>query len=226
MKQDDLSATVAGVQEFFLTNQQKITKFGGIAALAVAVVVGGLWISSSRQTRASDEFATALATYHAVVSETKPDKVAGFYFKTDKERYEEALKKFQAVASSYSWTSTGKYARYYAALCERGLGNNSQAEKDLNEVAGSDETGSLARMALAGVYEQSGRAADAEKIYRDLKDHPTTTVPASTANIALAELLQKTKPAEAKAIFQQLEKDYSGKAAGDIATKALQGSAQ
>ena len=52
------------------------------------------------------------------------------------------------------------------------------------------------------------------------------TVPKATIQLARADLYQRTKPADAKAIYQQIQKDYPGMAAGDIASRMLQGQAQ
>ena len=84
----------------------------------------------------------------------------------------------------------------------------------------------LAKMALAGVYQQTGRSEQAEKLYRELESHPTDTVPKAAIQLALAELYQKTKPAEAAALFKKIQTEYPGSAAGDTASRMLQGGAQ
>ena len=84
----------------------------------------------------------------------------------------------------------------------------------------------MSKMTLARIYQQTSRAADAEKIYRELESRPTTLVPKPAVQIALAELYQKTNPSQATALFQQIEKDYPGTTAADQAAKMLRGSPQ
>src|SRR5262249_53388646 len=159
--------------------------------------------------KAAAGFAQALTTFHAPVSATDSSP-STLHFKTNQERYQESLKQFNDVAENYSWFSQGKFARYYAALCQRDLGKASEAEKALNDIAnsGNSDLSSLAKMALAGIYEQTGRNDQAEKTYKELEQHPTTSVPKATVQLALADLYQRTKPAEAKAAYQQIQKDY------------------
>ena len=155
--------------------------------------------------------------------QSAPPETTQIYFKSDAEKYQQALKLFSDVASRYSWIGQGRYARYYVGLCQRALGNTADAEKELKAVAEGRDTdlAALGKLALGGLYEQTGRTDQAEKIYRDLESHPTVTVPKATIELALADLYQKTKPTEARALYQQIQKDYPGLAAGDAASKML-----
>lgn len=225
LKKDELAERLATIQELFLRYQKQIVKFGGIAALVVAVAIGGLFFYRSRQNKASSAFALALVSFHAPVTQTAPPEAAQIVtFKSDTEKYQQALKQFSDLASRYSWSAQGRYARYYAALCQRELGNTAEAEKELQAAGeGRDtELGALAKLALGSLYEQTGRNDQAEKIYRDLENHPTVTVPKATAELARAFIYQKTKPNEAAALYQQIQKEYPGLAAGDAASKILE----
>lgn len=228
LKKDELATRLATVQEFFLQNQQQIVKSSAIAALAAVVIIGGILLVRSRQSRAASAFAAALVTYHAPVLDATPPPGMGLHFKTDSDKIQQALKQFTEVASRYSWTGQGKFARYYVGLCQRDLGKIPEAEKELNALAGGSdhELASLAKLALAGMYEESGRNDEAEKLYRDLSNHPTNTVPKATAELALADLYKRIKPVQATALYQQIQKEYSGLAAGDQASKMLEAPAQ
>jgi predicted negative regulator of RcsB-dependent stress response len=223
LKKDEFTTSLAALQEWFLQNQKSIASTGGLTLLAAAVAIGGIALVRSRQNRASQAFTEALTAYHAPVLATPPPNFNQLYFKTESEKYQDAAKKFYEVGSRYSWSSQGRFARYYAALCQRDIGNLAEAEKELKSVAGgrgADVT-SLAKMALAGVYQQSGRNDEAEKLYREIEDHPTNALPKATAELALAELYRRTKPAQAKTLYQQIQKEYPGSAAGDEASKML-----
>ena len=230
LKTDELSTRLAVFQEFFLQNQKKIITGTAVVAVALGVVLGGFFFVSSRQTRASYAFARALATFHATVGPPPPPNSgpSAPRFPTAAEKYQQAYKQFTEVAGRYSWFSQGDFARYYAALCERELGKSPEAEKDLSAIAGGRgrELAALAQMALAGLYEQTGRNEQAEKLYRELVNHPTDIVPKATVQLALAELLQKTKPAEAAELYKKIQTEYPGLAAGSEAFKMLQTGSQ
>ncbi len=217
------------MQEWFLQNQKRIASIGGMAALAAAVVIGGYAFVTNRQNRASSAFALALAAYHApVVANAPTNNSSLLFYKTDSEKFQDAAKKFYDVASRYSWSSPGRFARYYAALCQRDVGNAAEAEKELKSLVGGRdaELASLAKMALAGIYVQAGRNDEAEKLFREIEDHPTNLVPKATAALARAELYSKTKPTEAKALYQQIQKDNPAMAAGDEASKQIENQAR
>ncbi|MBI2817247.1 MAG: tetratricopeptide repeat protein [Acidobacteria bacterium] len=228
LKKDEFAERLAVLQEWFLQNQKSIGKTAVIAVVAVAVLIGGYVLVRNRQNRAAAAFTNALSTFHALVAETPPAGYTGPHFKTNAEKYQQALKEFSDVASRYSWMPQGKFARYYAALCERELGKTQEAERGLKDLAsgGKPELASLAKMALAGLYEQSGRNDEAEKTYRELAAKPTSTVPKATAELALADLLRRTKPDQAKQLYEQIQKDYAGMTAADEASKILEAQAQ
>jgi predicted negative regulator of RcsB-dependent stress response len=229
LKKDEFGDQLAAVQEWFLQNQKSVAKIATVVVVAVAVLAGGYWLTRNRQNHAAAAFIGALETFHAPVSDTPPPQgFTGPHFKTDAEKFQEALKQFSDVASRYSWMAQGKFARYYMGLCDRELGKTQDAERELKDVAssGDKELASLAKMALAGMYEQSGHNDDAEKLYRELAASPTSTVPKPTAELALADLLHRTKPDQAKQLYQQIQKDYAGQIAADEASKDLEAQAQ
>ena len=78
---------------------------------------------------------------------------------------------------------------------------------------------------LAELYSAKGNTAEAEKLLKDLVDHPTTTVSKDQALISLAKLYSKTKPAEARKLVEPLLKAPDTNA-GRIATAVVTGAAQ
>lgn len=226
LRKDEFATRFAAFQEFFLQNQRTIVIGTAAVAVALGIALGGTYYVRSRETRASYAFAQALAAFHAPVGQNVPPTASPNtpHFKTAEEKYQQAYKQFSEVAGRYSLLSQGKFARYYAALCERDLGKMSEAEKELSAVAaGRDrDLAALAKMALAGVYEQTSRNEQAEKLYQELVNHPTNTVPKATSQLALAELYQKTKPAEATELYKKIQTEYPGSAAAGMASKMLQ----
>lgn len=224
LKKDELGARLSVLMEFFLANRRRIT----VAALGgvVAIVLGlGIFLYvRTQQVRAADAFARALNTYHAPVLPTSPQMPSLVFFKTNEEKYQKAHSEFLEVAQQYSLYAAGRAARYYAALCQRELGNFAEAEKELEALAGGRNANlaALAKLALASVYEQTDRSAEAERIYRELEENPTSTVPKAAALLARADLYRKTQRPEAASLYEQIEREYAGSTAGEYARRQLQ----
>ena len=103
------------------------------------------------------------------------------------------------------------------------LGNPGAAEKELQEVSGShnQDLAGLAKLALANQYRNSGRESQAIALYKQLIDHPTRSVSKTEAQLELAEVYSGKQPAEAKKMYQQIEKDNPTGPAAEIANTRL-----
>ncbi|MBI4460317.1 MAG: tetratricopeptide repeat protein [Acidobacteria bacterium] len=224
LKTDALGSRLGEMAELFLENRRNLALGGAALLLVVAVGWGISLYLGSREAKAAAAFGQALSVYHGLVSATPPAGWNAPHFATEKDKNEEARKQFGEVASRFSRSSQGRWARYYAALCQRDLGNVSEAEKELSAIAqgGDREVAAQAKMALAGVYQQSGRTPEAEKLYQELLNgRPVATVPKATVQLALAELYRESNPPRALEIYQQMAKEYSGTTIGDVAEDML-----
>ena len=120
---------------------------------------------------------------------------------------------------------SGRVARYFAGITFRELGDNANAEKDLKDAADSrsKEIGSLAKLALAGLYHDTNRDPQAIAIYKELADHPTASVGKGTAQLLLASLYEEShQPDQARTIYQQMQKESPGGPIAQLATQKLQ----
>ena len=224
LKQDRFAETAAETVSWAVEQRNKIIVGAVAIALLLLVVVGGWFYLDHRDSQASVDFGKAIRIYEAQLrppnAPAQPDFLT---FTSASERAAAAQKEFKAVADNYPHTRSSEFARYFIGLTYRDMGDTKDAEKYLNQVAGSHnkELASLAHMALAGVYEQTNRESDAIKIYQDLIAHPTTTVPKSTAQLELASVYQAKQPAEAAHIYEQIRKDDPQSPAAEIATTRL-----
>ena len=227
LKKDEFADQLATVRHVFSHNRRRIVLGGGTVLFLVAATVGVLLYLRSQQAAAADAFGKALSTYHTLVTQQTIQDPRARYFKTNEEKYKQALEEFTQVSEQFRRYRQGRWARYYVALCQRGVGQSAEAEKELAALAGESDPDlvAVAKMALASLYQQTSRTTDAEKIYRELESNPTLLVPKPVAQIALAELYQNTNPSQATALYQQIEKENPGTAAGDLAAQMLGGSA-
>ena len=223
MKQDELSARLGAGMDFYLAHKKKISLVVAVSVGALAVGLGLYFYIRGQQSNAASAFAKALNTYHAQVLAAPPNIPNLKSFTTNDAKNQQALEEFTTVAREYSSYAAGRLARYYAAICQRELGNYAEAEKEFQSLSqmGDAKLASLAKLGLASVYELTDRNAEAEKTYKELEENPTETVPKVTALIARADLYKQTNAAEALTLYQQVQKDYPGTPAADYAGQML-----
>ena len=145
-------------------------------------------------------------------------------YATANDRSRAANQLFTAVAQKYSWLSEGNKAHYFAGVTYEDLGQNGPAETELKVAAGSwnRNLSNLAKLALAGLYHQTSRDAQAIDLYTTLAAKPSETVPAAVAQLDLADLYAETgKQDQAKALWAKVKDADKDGAAGGIAAQKL-----
>ncbi len=224
LKQDEFKATLAHGAEFALSHTRMLW-MGGLAVAAVLVLVGGWRFYSDRQSeKATVAFEGARKTFEARIRTAgEPEEPGEITYVEEKNRYIDAQKKFRDVAAKYSMTPQGQMARYYAAVCTARLGQTDEALKALKAVEGGSnaELASLARLEMAQIYAQTGKPDEAVRLFKLLIEKPTDLVPKARAQMALADQMRQTNPAEAAKLYQQVKKDHPDSPLADEADKRL-----
>ena len=77
----------------------------------------------------------------------------------------------------------------------------------------------MAKFALGGELAKSGKTPEATKLYEELADHPTMTVPKESALLAMADAYRESQPAKAREIYQRVEKEFASNPAVSQAVK-------
>lgn len=223
LKQDRLvEATRTGV-DWFGEHRTKVIQAAVAAVILLAIVIAGLVVYSQRSTAADLAFGQAMDTYNAPLATAgQPPAPGEKTFPTAAARATAANQQFVQVAKQYGLLLPGKTASYFAGLTAIDMGQPGSAETYLKKIAdgGDAPLASLAKLALANLYQQLNRNSEAVVFYNQLIAKPTTTVPADAARLQLASLYEKTNPAEANKIYAQLKSSKS--AAGQIAAQKLQ----
>lgn len=210
------------------SNRRNLIMMISGALFGVLIVVIGIVIYNSRNETAQAEFGKAMLVYDTPLASGQPVPPGTKTFPSNADRSKAANAAFTAVADKYGMTSAGKNAAYMAGVTSIETGQTQTAEQQLKKVAdGWDkDRAALANLALAQLYQQTGRDSDAIALYDKMSKNPTSTVPAGLAQIQLAELYEaQNKPAEAKKIYAALkDADKKGETAvGDMASRKLAG---
>jgi predicted negative regulator of RcsB-dependent stress response len=225
LKQDRFAETAADAMHWTVEHRSKMIN-GGIAVAAILIVfLGAFWYTHHREVKATEELGQALMTYQAPLRPPAiPADPQQPSFSSVQERAIAAGKQFNQIASDYGSTKSGKFAKYFAGLAAIDAGNEKVGEEHLKYVAGlrDKDVSSLAKVALAALYRDTNREADAVNIYKELIEHPTDTVPKVTSQLQLAELYAPKQSAEARKIYQEVAKENPQSPAGQLATEKVQ----
>ncbi len=192
-------------------------------AVVLVVGIGSLIFWGIRSAAADAALGAALDTYSAPLAEPGIPAGAGVYA-TASDRAKAANQQFLAVAAQYGWLPDGAKAHYFAGVTYQQMGQNGPAETELKTAADSwsRNLANLAKLALAGLYHQTGRDAQAIDLYNALVAKPSETVSAAVAQLNLADLYAASgKQEQARALWAKVKDADKDGAAGSIAAQKL-----
>lgn len=226
LKQDRfVEATASGLD--WLQDHRRNAIIASITVVVLAaLIITGVLVYNSRSEKAQALFGQAMDIYNTPLAQPGQEQLPGEkIYPTAAARAKAANPLFVQAADHYNWLKTGKNAEYFAGLTYLDMGQTASAEKELDEAihSGNGELEALAKMALAGLYRQTGRDDQAVALYQQVIKHPTLTVPASAAKLELAGLYEIKNPAEAKRLYAEVKDQDKGTAAAQIAAQKLAG---
>jgi TolA-binding protein len=229
LKQDRFSRATIGAAEatvhWSVEHKSKLIIGSLTAAVVLAAVLGGWYYLNQQDMKASEVLSQAVRTMDTPLRpEGAPPEPDFPSFASAKDRATEAHKQFQTIVDKYPHTRTSEFARYFLGITSSRLGDNAAAERDLKEVASSrnDDLSSLAKLGLAAVYSDTNRIKQAIEIYNQLIAKPTRSVGKVAAQLQLADAYQSNQqPAEAKRIYEQIQKENPATEAAQLATQKL-----
>ena len=225
LKQDAFRAQTTETISWAVENRSQLIAAGVVVAVVLAIVLGGWWYVDYRDQQAQGELSGAIEKYNGPVRPAGQPPVPGeLSFASAQERAKVTNAEFTRIADKYGFTQSGRIARYFAGITCHEMGDNANAEKALQMVANGryKEVASLAKLALAGFYHDTGRDAQAIALYKDLADHPTASVGKSTAQFQLASLYEEShQPDQARALYQQMQKESPASPVAQLASQKL-----
>jgi predicted negative regulator of RcsB-dependent stress response len=223
LKKDSFAEVTASSMSWLTGHRSSVLRWFVIGAVALIVLVGGTILFSVRTSAADSALGAALDTYNAQLAVPGAPAETGVY-SSAADRSKAANQQFLQVANSYGWLTEGTKAHYFAGVTYAELGQTASAETQLKIAAGSwnRNLANLAKLALAGVYHQTGRDSQAIEIYNALTAKPSETVPAAVAQLNLADLYATSgKQDQARALWAKVKDTDKEGAAGSIAAQKL-----
>ncbi len=208
MKTDRFVEQVRQSLDFVTSHSRQTLLYTGGAVLLILISVAVYYVRLNQRTTRQAALVTALRIHDGVIGpETNSDPSPTFPTREAKQKAE--LKAFQEVISKYPGSDEASVAAYHLGALAADAGKMEEAEKQFKAAAefGGKDYASTANFSLAQIYTYSGKSAEAEKILRSLVDNPTQLVSKEQATIALARVLAKSKPDEAKKLLDPLQKD-------------------
>lgn len=165
----------------------------GLAALVVLGIIVWIFYAWSGRSDAAAQTALgkAIETSQAPVTDQPvPAGTTVKVFKTENERAEAAIGEFQAVAEKFGGDA-GQKAKYFAAVNRLTI-DRTAGVQELEALANSnDETGKMAKFALAQAKAGDGRTDEAIALYQELAAMSDPIVSKETINFELAKLYEK-----------------------------------
>jgi len=211
LKQDKFATFVGKEMQLASANRKTILAAVIVVGVVLIALAGIMLYINSRDDKASLALGNGMRTYTAPLrapeAPVSPDVKS---FTSAKDRAQAAVKEFNQVATEYSGTRNGKFARYMAGVSAVEAGDMKLAEQNLSEASSfrDRDLSALAKFALASIYRDSQRDSDAIRLYQELIEINSVAVPKSTAQFELAALYEaKQQPGEAAKVYEQIQKD-------------------
>lgn len=223
LKKDKFAQATASSVSWLSGHRTGVLRWVIGIAVVLILVVGGLIYWTMRSSAADLALGQAMDVYSSPLAIPGAPPEAGVY-STAADRAKEANREFVAIAHNFSWLPEGARARYFAGVTYVELGQNGNAETDLQAAAKSWDRNlaDLAKVALAGLYHQEGRDSEAIDLYNQIIAKPSTTVSAAVAQLDLADLyVAEGKQDQARAIWAKVKDQDKDGAAGQIAGQKL-----
>jgi predicted negative regulator of RcsB-dependent stress response len=211
LKKDEVRDTLVHGADLVFGHQQ-LTLYIVILAVVVALGVFGWRTYAERQTvKAAAGYSDAMRIFQARIRTPLDPQVPGeISYVDEKNKFTDAAQKFSDVAKNYPRTHPGQLAKYFEALSDERLGKNEEAKKLLQDVAdgGNDDFAAMARFELAQLYDRTGQADQAVKLYQQLIAKPGVLVPKAVVMLTLAQHYTANNPAEAGKLYTQIKSEY------------------
>lgn len=212
LKKDGIRDSLEQFEHFAKERHKEMLAVTGMVLVVVGLAAGLKLYVDRQEAEANTLLGAALKTFGAYVG-TPAANTQGVdteSFPTARQKYQKALEQLRVVTEKFPRTKAAAIARYHLGVCQADLGDHASAIKTLQEASlySDRNIASLAKLALAGELAQTGKIQEAVKLDQDLADHPTSAVPRATALLQMADAYRASQPAQARQIYERIEKEF------------------
>lgn len=223
LKKDKFAQAAADSASWVSGHRSGVLRWVIVGGVALVLTIGGLIFWNFRSVAADTALGAAMDTYNAPLAQPGLPAGNGIYA-TSADRTKAANKQFADVVQQYGWLPQGTKAHYFLGITDAELGQNASAETELKAASESwnRNQANLAKLALAGLYRQTARDAQAIDIYNAIVAKPSETVSATVAQLNLADLyLAEGKQDQARALWARIKDADKDGPAGSLAAQKL-----
>jgi predicted negative regulator of RcsB-dependent stress response len=179
-------------------------------AIAVGVLLVGYgaysYYSNSQMAKREQALFEARRVMIAPVGAAATGK--GLSFTTEDEKDKAVAAAYTKLAADYPGSAEGSIAKLYVAAAKADKGELDGAVADYRDVVSSAPKPfvSTAKVALGQILYSQGKTDEGRKLIQEVIDSPTEFVSTEQASLALARLLLRDKPEDARKILDGLTK--------------------
>jgi tetratricopeptide (TPR) repeat protein len=223
LKKDSFVQAAASSVSWLSGHRSGVVRWAVSAVAVVVLGIAALVFFNLRSAAADTALGAALDTYVAPLAQPGAPPENGVYGSAS-ERAKAANQQFVAVVQQYGWMPQGAKAHYFAGVTYQELGQTASAETELKAASGSWDRNlsNLAKLALAGLYHNTARDAQAIDLYTALAKRPSETVSAGVAQLDLADLYAaEGKLDQARTLWAKVKDADKEGAAGSIEAQKL-----
>ena len=220
LKENEFARSMAHARTVVEGRRNEITTMVIVAVVLLLAVGGYAFWRSSREARANESLASALAVYQMPVVPIPPPAPGSpppvpqpGTFPTEQEKLAAALPKFVEAADAHPNTSAGITARFYAASVLAAQGKPAEAEQRYKEVvdkAGKDSIYSrTAKLGMAEAQVAQAKYDSAIAIYSELSRDTSSSLPLDTVLMQLGRAYARAgKKEEAVRSFTRVVDEF------------------
>ena len=204
LKSDRFAIEVQHGVEYVTDHRRQLIRWISIAAGVLVAVLAVFLYRQHQHSIRQEQLAAAFKIQNAAVGPSGNEFMQTYPNQAEKDKA--VTRALTEVVAKYPGTEEGLIAEYFLACNAADKGNMQEAERRFKLVVdnGNASYASLAKLALAQIYQSQGKGAEGEKLIRSLIDHPSVLVSKEEATIALARLIAPTKPQEARKLLEPL----------------------
>lgn len=210
LKTDRFVEKVTAIIDEVMGRRQEVTRYGIIAAIVLALILGGsAWYRSQAKSRRA-AFDALLRVMESPVAAAGESGGSAHATQADKEKAVTAA--LDEFTKAHAGTNEEALARYFIASNDVSDGKLDKALSEV-EVAikdGNSDTSAIARFLKGNILASRGKDDEAEKIYRDLlKGSSSGFLTKAEVTVALAKLIAKKNPDEAVKLLEPMRLEDS-----------------